>query len=146
MSVTQRYRRFQVAELDLLPMMNVFVLLVPMLLSSAVFLKITVIDTHVPSEQSGSPSPGENLSLAITIKDDYFVVEGKGIQARAIARTDSDAPAKLAEALADVAAQHPDNQEVIIISQPKTRYQDIIEVMDISRISGLPNASLLGAQ
>jgi len=133
-------------ELDLLPMMNVFIVLIPMLLTSAVFLKVTVIDTNVPSA-SASPAPeSDNLSLAITIKDDYFVVEGDGIASRAIARKDADAPAQLAAALAAVVAAHPDHQDVIIISEPKTRYQDIIAVMDISRASGLPSASLLGAQ
>jgi biopolymer transport protein ExbD len=135
------------AELDLLPMMNVFIVLIPMLLTSAVFLKVTVIDTNVPSANA-APAADANgtLSLAITIKDDYFVVEGKGIESRVIARTDTDATAKLAAALADVALAHPDNQDVIIISQPKTRYQDIISVMDVARASGLPAASLLGAQ
>jgi biopolymer transport protein ExbD len=135
------------AELDLLPMMNVFIVLIPMLLTSAVFLKVTVIDTNVPSANA-APAADANgtLSLAITIKDDYFVVEGKGIESRVIARTDTDANAKLAAALADVALAHPDNQDVIIISEPKTRYQDIISVMDVARASGLPAASLLGAQ
>ncbi len=134
------------AELDLLPMMNVFIVLIPMLLTSAVFLKVTVIDTNVPSATGTAPADaGANLSLAITIKDDYYVVEGKGIASRVIARTDADASAKLAAALADVALAHPDNQDVIIISQPKTRYQDIISVMDVARASGLPSASLLGA-
>lgn len=133
-------------ELDLLPMMNVFIVLIPMLLTSAVFLKVTVIDTNVPGA-SAAPAEdnGEHLSLAITIKDDAFVVEGKGIESRVIARQDADAPQKLAAALADVELAHPDNQDVIIISEPKTRYQDIIAVMDVARASGLPSASLLGA-
>jgi len=134
-------------ELDLLPMMNVFIVLIPMLLTSAVFLKVTVIDTNVPGTSAApAPDAGENLSLAITIRDDVYVVEGKGIASRVIARKDADASAKLAAALADVAMQHPDNQDVIIISQPRTRYQDIISVMDVARASGLPAASLLGAQ
>jgi biopolymer transport protein ExbD len=140
------YRRMPHGELDLLPLMNVFVVLVPMLLASAVFLKVTVIDTNVPSAEASPSSGSEGLSLAITIKDDYFVVEGDGIESRVIGRKETDAPAKLAAALAELAVRHPDNQDVIIISEPKTRYQDIIEVMDISRASGLPAASLLGSQ
>lgn len=140
------HRKMTEGELDLLPMMNVFIVLIPMLLTSAVFLKVAVIDTDVPSASSSESSAAEHLSLAISIKDDYFVVEGAGIETRSIARTDADAPAKLAAALAEVVAGHPDNQDVIIISEPTTRYQDIIAVMDISRASGLPSASLLGAQ
>jgi len=141
------YRKMVEGELDLLPMMNVFIVLIPMLLTSAVFLKVTVIDTNVPSG-AASESTGEekNLSLAVTIKDDYFVVEGDGIDKRVIVRADADADAQLALALADVVTQHPDNRDVMIISEPKTHYRDIIAVMDISRASGLPSASLVGAQ
>ena len=141
----QNRKRMGEGEIDLLPMMNVFIVLIPMLLTSAVFLKVTVIDTNVPNANAAAIDAGESLALAITIKDDYYVVEGKGIASRVIARTDTEANAKLAAALADVALSHPDNQDVIIISEPKTRYQDIIAVMDVARASGLPSASLLGA-
>jgi biopolymer transport protein ExbD len=82
----------------------------------------------------------------VTIKDDYFVVEGDRISKRVIARKDQDSQVQLAGALADVVAQHPENEEIMIISQPHTRYEDIIAVMDVSREAGLPSVSLLGAQ
>jgi len=140
------YRRTTEGELDLLPMMNVFIVLIPMLLTSAVFLKVTVIDTKVPSAAAAEPANEEaSLSLAVTIKDDYFVVEGDGIAKQVIARADADADTQLALALANVVSSHPDNRDVMIISEPKTHYKDIIAVMDISRASGLPSASLVGA-
>jgi biopolymer transport protein ExbD len=120
--------------------------MIPMLLLSAVFLRIAVIDMKAPSDASAA-TPGEkkNIALAITIKDDYFVVEGRGIDKRVIRRSDEDADAQLSGALAEVVAEHPDNDEIMIISQPHTHYGDIIAVMDISRESGLPSVSLLGA-
>ncbi len=144
----RNYRKFKEVELDLLPMMNVFIVLIPMLLTSAVFLKVTVIDTNVPSSTTAPESTRkeENLALAITIKDEYFVVEGRGIEKRVIARADADADAQLALALADIVTRYPDNEAVMIIPQPRTRYRDIIAVMDISRETGLPLASLVGAE
>jgi biopolymer transport protein ExbD len=126
--------------------MNLFVAMIPMLLISAVFLNVTVIDMKAPPDAVDSRgSHKENIALAITIKDNYFVVEGHGIDKRVIVRSDVDADAQLADALAAIASEHPDNQDVIIISQPHTRYSDIIAVMDISRENGLPSVSLLGA-
>lgn len=144
----RNYRKFKEVELDLLPMMNVFIVLIPMLLASAVFLKVTVIDTNVPSSTAAPENTRkeENLALAITIKDEYFVVEGRGIEKRVIARADADADAQLALALADIVTRYPDNEAVMIIPQPRTRYRDIIAVMDISRETGLPLASLVGAE
>ena len=133
-------------NLELMPLMNVFVALIPMLLLSAVFIKVTVIDLNAPpsAESDASLDHKPKLALAITIKDDYYVVEGDRIQKRVIARSQEDAQEQLGGALTEIVAQHPDNQEIMIISQATTRYEDIITVMDISRDSGLPSVSLLG--
>lgn len=132
--------------LELMPLMNVFVALIPMLLLSAVFIKVSVIDLDAPPTAE-SPANLDNkpkLALAVTIKDDYFVVEGDRIQKRVIARADQNAKEQLSGALGEIVTQFPDNQEIMIISQAKTKYEDIILVMDISRDAGLPAVSLLG--
>ncbi len=134
--------------LELMPLMNVLVALLPMLLLSAVFVKVTTIDLDAPPS-ADAPAPAQDkpsLALAVTIKDDYFVVEGQKVAKRVIARKNDDARVQLAGALADVVAQFPENQEIMIISQPHTRYKDIIDVMDVSREAGLPSVSLLGDQ
>lgn len=132
-------------NLELMPLMNVFVALIPMLLLSAVFIKVTVIDLNAPPTAESSAADNKpKLALAITIKDDYFVVEGDRIAKRVIARSEENAKEQLSGALTEIVAAHPDNQEIMIISQAKTRYEDIISVMDISRDAGLPSVSLLG--
>jgi biopolymer transport protein ExbD len=133
--------------LELMPLMNVFVALIPMLLLSAVFIKLTVIDLSAPptAESDANLENKPKLALAVTIKDDYFVVEGDRIQKRVIARADENAKEQLSGALGEIAAQYPDNHEIMIISQARTKYEDIISVMDISRDAGLPSVSLLGA-
>ena len=146
-STRRRYRDIIENDLEIMPLMNLFVALIPMLLISAVFLNVTVIDMKAPSEatEADGGDKKENLALAVTIKDDYFVVEGRRISKRVISRADEDAEIQLAGALANVVAQYPDNRDVMIISQPQTLYTDIISVMDVSRDSGLPSVSLLGA-
>jgi biopolymer transport protein ExbD len=44
-----------------------------------------------------------------------------------------------------IVAAHPNNREVRIVAEPTTRYEAIIEVMDISRAAGLPEAGLADA-
>jgi biopolymer transport protein ExbD len=127
-----------------MPLMNLFVAMIPMLLISAVFLNVTVIDMKAPPDGLDAGSKKPSLALAITIKDQYFIVEGRGIARSVIVRANDDADTQLATALTTVVAQHPDNQDVMIISQPQTSYGDIVAVMDISRESGLPSVSLLG--
>ena len=61
-------------------------------------------------------------------------------------RADEDADAQLGEALSDISSRFPDNRDIMVISEPSTSYGDIVAVMDISRESGMPSVSLLGAK
>ena len=146
-STRRGYRDIIENDLEIMPLMNLFVALIPMLLISAVFLNVTVIDMKAPPDATDAADGNkrESLALAVTIKDHYYVVEGRSVQKRVIARSDEDADAQLAGALADVVARFPDNKDLMIVSQPHTLYADIIAVMDISRESGLPSVSLLGS-
>jgi len=145
-STRRGYRDIVADDIELMPLMNLFVAMIPMLLISAVFLNVTVIDMKAPPEAADAGADQkDNIALAITIKDDYYVVEGRGVEKRVITRANADAQEQLADALAGVVAEHPDNQDIMIISEQDTQYGDIVAVMDISRDSGLPAVSLLGA-
>ena len=60
-------------------------------------------------------------------------------------RLGEQADEDLRAVLAAVKADHPSEEDVVIVSEPETRYDDIVEVMDASRESGLPNISLSGS-
>lgn len=144
-STRRGYREIIESDLELMPLMNLFVAMIPMLLISAVFLNVTVIDMKAPSDAASETPPKESLGLSVTIRETAFVIEGRGIDKRVIARTDADADEQLGAALAALSAAHPDNKDVIIVSQQDTNYGDIVVVMDISRDSGLPSVALMAA-
>lgn len=161
------------SDLEILPLMNLFVVLIPMLLLSAVFLEMSVIRMNLPPEVAADEAQDdsgaeESLLLAVTIRDDAFVVEGRGIETMVIARekrqpvaqggapaTRDGAPvdeavapgaaARLQELLAEIVAAHPENEEAMVIARKQTRYDDIVVVMDAVRDAGMPQISLLGA-
>ncbi|MBK8167707.1 MAG: biopolymer transporter ExbD [bacterium] len=142
------FREVVADDVDLLPLMNLFVALIPMLLVSAVFLNITVIEMKAPGDedaQARADQAREELALSVTISAERYVVEGNGVQTVSVQRADPAAAAQLAAALAAIAGEHPENHDVMIVSQADTRYEDIVGVMDISREAGLPGASLLAA-
>lgn len=137
-----RSRRFVEGELDTLPMMGLFVVLIPMLLLSAVFLEISVIDMDVPTE--AQEAAAEALGLSVHLNASHFVVEARGFRTRSIPRDTDDAETALRDALVAIAADRPENRAVTIVSQPETRYEEIIWVMDLTREVGLPQVSLSG--
>ncbi|MEZ4650287.1 MAG: biopolymer transporter ExbD [Candidatus Eisenbacteria bacterium] len=136
------------ADLEIMPLMNLFVVLIPMLLLSAVFLELSVIHMAAPGGDAAEKEAKESLDLAVHITEGAYRVEGNGIESREFSRrdrSDSGASSELAAYLQTVAADYPENHAVRIVSQPTTHYDEIIEVMDRSREAGLPEASLQGA-
>jgi biopolymer transport protein ExbD len=135
------------ADLDILPLMNLFVVLIPMLLISAVFVQLAVVDMHLPPADSAADAPErDRIDLAVTIQADRYVVESRHTRKQVISRDDVErADEELATALAQIARRYPDNEEIMIVSQGDTPYQELIHLMDISRDTGMSAVSLLGA-
>lgn len=134
-----------VHDLEILPLMNLFVVLIPMLLLSAVFLEMSVVRMSPPAESTAAAdSPGDKLMLAVTVAPDCYVVEGIGIPAERVDRSDGAGEERLRRALESIGRAYPENENVMILSEDRTRYETIVRVMDIAREAGTPHVSLLG--
>jgi len=146
------------SELDLLPLMNIFIVLIPLLLLSAVFVQVSVIRMDAPVGPGDATAAvatdlAEGLELAVVIAADAYVVTGRGLGEQIIARaegtdaqpSDPAALAGLGAALGDVVAQYPEEKSVKIVAGPHTRYEEIVDVMDVARGAGLPQVGLAGS-
>src|SRR4029434_8451287 len=74
---------------DLMPLMSMFISIIPMLLLSAVFLELGAIKMQLPSGDPNAPltvEEKESLGLTIYILDDHFAVEGRDLPRQAVAR------------------------------------------------------------
>ncbi len=143
-------------DLELRPLMNVFIVLIPMLLMSAVFIEIRVIEMSLPQAADASTVEAAQapLELAIRIRGDAYLVEGSGVVLQSIPRQaagngkdpiGSAAANALTRVLLGVAASHPDNKDIRIIAASDTHYQEIVALMDLARAAGLPQAALEGS-
>lgn len=137
-----------------MPMLNVFISIIPLLLLSAAFVPVTVIKTTLPSDQAAVVEQNETpLDLAIHIHPNAYQLEISGSIVQSIGRDPKAEEAaatrerdELTEALRSIASSHPDHREVRIVSESRTRYEEIVQVMDAARTAGLPEASLAEGQ
>jgi biopolymer transport protein ExbD len=146
----QRARTHLVTEIELMPMLNVFISIIPLLLLSAAFVPVTVIKTTMPTGEVVSAPPDQApLDVAVVVTPGAFVVRVDGAAVQTVPRpqgtNDSDARGQLEVVLKTVAGAHPGHREVRIVSEASTRYEEIVEVMDIARAAGLPEAALADA-
>jgi biopolymer transport protein ExbD len=146
----QRARPHLVTEIELMPMLNVFISIIPLLLLSAAFVPVTVIKTTMPTGEVVSAPPDQApLDVAVVVTPGAFVVRVDGAAVQTVPRpqgtNDSDARGQLEVVLKTVADAHPGHREVRIVSEASTRYEEIVEVMDTARAAGLPEAALADA-
>jgi biopolymer transport protein ExbD len=151
------FRHVVNCDLELRPLMNVFIVLIPMLLMSAVFIEIRVIEMSLPeaAQAAEQTPPAESLDLVIRLLPDAYVVEGRGMEPLSIpiawAPAAGGAAARaarhpLTEALARIVADHPGSREVRIVVGAATRYQAIVTAMDLARAAGLTQVALEGPE
>ena len=149
--------KVETPDLELMPMLNVFISIIPMLLLSAAFVQLAVIDTGLPASAAAAvpaeakddaPPPAVTIFIAPT---DYLV-ESAGSAPRAISRgsvagqTSDSGRMQLESLLRAIAAQTEKKPEVRIVPGARTKYEEIIFLMDLARSVGLPDAALADAE
>ena len=142
-------------DLRLMPLMNIIIALIPMLLLSAVFLEVKVIETSLPRSADAAATAGEPevppLDLAVHVRKAAYVVEGRGVDPRVLPRRsggstpDPVVMEQLTQVLRAFAATRPGTTEVRIVAEERTHYQEVITLMDAARAAGLVDAALEGS-
>ena len=136
------------AELNLLPLMSLFVALVPTLLYTAVFVPVTAIGLDFPG--TGGVAAADQIPITVRLTDSTLALEG--IPDRLYQPHDRRGEAAwtaavdtLAMELGEVHSLHPSARGALLVVSPDVTYLDVVRVMDVVREKGLGNSTLLGA-
>lgn len=130
----------QYSEPDMLPILNICLMLILALISLSAFLPLGFISADAPrlSNANTTPSQKENLRLTLLLLDDGFqiVVNGKKQkmiphESGAALRYDFSA---MNLALAEVKKQYPNHEGIYIAASQNVQYVDIIHAMDAARV------------
>lgn len=124
------------AHLEITAFINLIVVLVPFLLSTAVFSRLAVMDMALPGPGSALEQikPGE-LQLEVVIRKDAIEVGDRlgGLIRRIPAGDKGHDLRTLAALMVQVKAKFPDKREASVLAEPETPYDQIVQVMDTMR-------------
>jgi len=132
-------RTIKPAGLLLVPMIDIFTVLVTFLLMTAVFSRTVIMELKLPKD--GGPAvdlpPGLVLEVVLrrtglTVQDRKSGVLPKGVFPRAEAGAKYDL-AGLSTFLQQVKAQFPDKTEATLLMEPEVPYDELVQVMDTVR-------------
>jgi biopolymer transport protein ExbD len=126
------------AELMLVPMIDIFTVLVTFLLMTAVFSRIAIVELDLPSS-AGGPVTEPTFRLEVIVRKQGFeLTNGKEVIA-AIPKVDGayDLQGLSAAALA-LKQEHPDRDDASVLLEPDIPYDDLIQAMDAIRSAEQP--------
>jgi biopolymer transport protein ExbD len=110
------------------------VVLIPFLLISAVFSRVTIIELSVPTSAGGSESNTPNFSIEVIVrKTGLEIANGSYVEAAIPKKDDQYDMEKLSEMLMRLKAQYPEKEDATILMEPDIAYDYLIQVMDAVR-------------
>jgi biopolymer transport protein ExbD len=124
------------AELLLVPMIDIFTVLVTFLLMTAVFSRTVILQLNLPPANSEFKEPPPGLVLEITVRKDLLQVSDRNTGPLATVQDtaaghDYDG---MTEYLKRVKAKFPEKTEATILLEPDTPYDQVVQVMDHVRV------------
>ena len=146
--IRRKHRDDPEVEVDMVPIMNMFLVLVPFLLMSASFLHIKAINTSVPVLAAGSkqnqvdPGLKTTVILELSTKSVELSLQADTIKPQEADKwrrqfqkqPDETFPlALMADQLGHVKSAYPASDTLIIVPHGDVLYDTIIRIMDMAR-------------
>ncbi len=141
MSRRHHYRRRSKTDpdLDMTTFLNLMVVLVPFLLITAVFSRITIIELSLPTSEGGAAASEPSFRVEVVVRSTGLeVLDGKSLIAR-IPMVDGEYDlASLSKHVIVLKRQHPDASDASVLLEPTIEYDHLIQVMDVLRSAQVP--------
>jgi|JI10StandDraft_1071094.scaffolds.fasta_scaffold74821_4 biopolymer transport protein ExbD len=144
MARRHHYRRRQAAptELDMTTFMNLMVVLVPFLLITAVFSRITVVELTLPSTSGGAAKAAPEFRLEVIVRDTGLELSNGEAVIAALPKIDGKYDlATLGEMVMTLKQDYPDSRAASVLLEPRIEYDHLIQIMDVVRSAPLPEGA-----
>jgi len=123
-------RRKEAEELNITAFMNLMVVLVPFLLITAVFSRITILELNLPNKATGSAQSDEwNLELVVRPSSLILIGENREVIKR-FRWDDAQVLSTLSKALQQVKSRYPEKKALSILMAESVPYQRLVAIMD----------------
>jgi biopolymer transport protein ExbD len=129
------------AHLEVTAFINLIVVLVPFLLSIAVFTRLAVLDLTLPAKSAAVEQLSvDDLKLEIVIRPDALDVGDKngGFILHIPSKPEGYDLVALRELMQAIKVKFPNTTGASVLAEPETPYDTLVQVMDAVRVGHLP--------
>ena len=137
----RRNRPNYILDLNMAPLMSLFVALIPMLLLTAMFQKVGIVNLYLPTLeeallQDSASDPSQDFTLAVTVT----LKEISLMKDREVLLTENvESGLKLDRLIGELVTlkdEFPDKRDAVLLLDGEILYETIIDIMDAVRVKG----------
>ena len=137
----RRSRPSYILDLNMAPLLSLFVALIPMLLLTAMFQSVGIVNLYLPTleeallqDNAGDPSQDFTLAVTVTLSEISLMKDQEVLLTEAIEnglKLD-----RLIGELVTLKEEFPDKRDAVLLLDGEILYETIIDIMDAVRVVG----------
>jgi biopolymer transport protein ExbD len=126
-------------EIDVTTFLNLMVVLVPFLLITAVFSRLTIVELDLPSSTSTSDYNPDTFRVEVIVREEGIEISnGRAIIASIPKKEEDFDLDALSEFMVMLKQQYPRHEAASVLMEAQIPYDYLIQVMDVVRNVELP--------
>ncbi len=126
-------------ELDVTTFLNLMVVLVPFLLITAVFSRLTIVELNLPSSTGGAASNEDSFRVEVIVREAGIeITNGKDVIATVPKKDDEFDLEALSDMMVQLKLEYPEQDEASVLMEARIPYDYLIQVMDVVRSVEVP--------
>ena len=127
-------KKEEAAGLDVTTFLNLMVVLIPFLLISAVFSRVTIMELSIPENAGRRALNKPNLNIEVIVrKSGLEIANGMSVEA-AIPKKDGQYDMDLlSKMLVRLKKRYPAKEDAVVLMEPQIEYDYLIQIMDAVR-------------
>mgnify|MGYP001811640705 FL=1 len=129
-------------EIDVTTFLNLMVVLVPFLLITAVFSRLTIVELNLPSAAGGPASNEDSFRVEVIVREEGMEISNGSATIASIPKKDDEYDLdSLSELIVELKREYPEQEAASVLMEPFIPYDHLIQVMDIVRAVEVPTGN-----
>ena len=126
-------------EIDVTTFLNLMVILVPFLLITAVFSRLTIVELNLPSTAGGPANNQDSFRVEVIVRDAGIEISNGSATIASIPKKEGEYDLDtLSDFMIELKLDYPKHDAASVLMETQIPYDYLIQVMDIVRSVEMP--------
>ena len=126
-------------EIDVTTFLNLMVVLIPFLLITAVFSRLTIVELNLPSSAGGPSNGADSFRVEVIVREEGVEISNGTAIIATIPKNEEEFDLDaLSDMMVELKRSYPDHEAASVLMEARIPYDYLIQVMDVVRSVRVP--------